>query len=194
MGFLAVSGYTDGTYRRHAEELQKSLERFGIPLDLSQMPDLGSWEKNVRQKAEFLQKKSEEHPDDDLLWVDADSVVRRLPVLPEGDYSVAVYVYFPTDANPDASALDGHVFNGTIFLRADAFRDRILDLWALKNRERQDLPEQYNMKWAISRSKAGFRALPAEWCWVERIMRKSIPYADPVIEQFAVGLAKTETS
>src|SRR5580693_3149582 len=81
---LVVSFFTPGFYAREAWELMRSCQAVDLAYEIEELPNLGDWLSNVNRKPEFLLRKHAEHPTRSLLWLDADSRVRRVPRLFRG--------------------------------------------------------------------------------------------------------------
>jgi hypothetical protein len=74
--YIACCFYTDN-YLARALALKHSLDEFGINHYFKHYEQLGSWEANTRIKPAFIQHCLELFPGRDVLYVDADAVVRR---------------------------------------------------------------------------------------------------------------------
>lgn len=74
---IVIAYYTTGTtYVQEAQLLEASLERVGMEYQILEVPDQGSWDANVRQKANFIrdQRNLLRGP---LLYIDVDAFVHK---------------------------------------------------------------------------------------------------------------------
>jgi len=74
---IVIAYYTTGTtYVKEAQLLEASLERVGMEYQILEVPDQGSWDANVRQKANFIrdQRHFLRGP---LLYIDVDAFVHK---------------------------------------------------------------------------------------------------------------------
>ncbi len=109
--FIVCAFYTDG-YAREADALKTSLEAYGIPYDMRRFESRGVWEANTRIKPEFLQDCLIQHSDKDLVYIDADAVVRAPLILFETfDADLGVFI---APSNGDFSH---RYLTGTLYLR-----------------------------------------------------------------------------
>ncbi|KAB2967137.1 hypothetical protein [Zoogloea sp.] len=109
--FLACCFYTD-KYALEAEQLRASLDATGIAYFLKRYPSRGYWEANTRIKPEFLLHCLERFPDRNIVYLDADCVVRSAMVL---------FDAYPHDIGvfkaPPGGGLSHPYLTGTLFLR-----------------------------------------------------------------------------
>lgn len=78
---LYVSFFAGTGYAQEAAGLTKSLDAFGLPHDVRELPDAGQWEMNCSRKAAFIISMRQQHPGRSLVWLDADARVIRPPTL-----------------------------------------------------------------------------------------------------------------
>ncbi len=109
--FIACCFYTDN-YTREAEALRASLEATGTAYLLKRYSSRGFWEANTRIKPEFLLDCLHRFPGRNVVYLDADSVVRSPMVL---------FDDFPGDVGvfkaPAGSGMSHPYLTGTLFLR-----------------------------------------------------------------------------
>jgi hypothetical protein len=77
---LYVSFYTP-LYEAHAGGLIETLSRFELEHEVLPLGDRGGWVVNTQQKAWFLGLTMFSHPRRPVVWLDADSRVRKYPEL-----------------------------------------------------------------------------------------------------------------
>lgn len=121
--FLVCGFYTDG-YVHEAEQLRASLELTQTPHFLQRYPSRGYWEANTRIKPEFLLACLERFADKDVVYLDADSVVRS---------RLALFYDFPADLGvyeaPTEGELSHRYLTGTLYLRNNAAVRRFVQDW-----------------------------------------------------------------
>lgn len=109
--FLACGFFTDG-YVTEAEQLRASLEGTGTPHFLKRYASRGYWEANTRIKPEFLLDCLRRFPGRDVVYLDADSVVRSpLELFYRFDADLGVFVA------PDSAGMSHRYLTGTLYLR-----------------------------------------------------------------------------
>lgn len=74
--FLVCCFYTS-SYKEHAMRLKESLDTFNVGYYFSEVEDAGYWEGNTRLKPHFIQECLELFPEKDVLYLDADAVIKK---------------------------------------------------------------------------------------------------------------------
>lgn len=74
--FVVCCFYTD-SYRDHALSLKQSLDAFDLNYYFKEVADAGYWEANTRIKPHFILECLEQFPDKDVLYLDADALVKK---------------------------------------------------------------------------------------------------------------------
>lgn len=70
--------HTGGAYEEAAMRLKKSADYFDLPLEVVEMPDLGRWLPNAKQKARVIRDRWQEGQV--LIFLDADAIIHRDPL------------------------------------------------------------------------------------------------------------------
>lgn len=115
---LVINFFTEGFYTREAFELLRSCQTHHLAYHMEQVSEKGDWLQNVNYKSQFILLMSQKFPDRPLLWLDADSRVRRRPKLLETIASPIAYHRFkglPCDA--------------VVYLAPGPRRDQFLKEW-----------------------------------------------------------------
>lgn len=74
---IVIAYYTTGTsYVQEAQLLEASLEKVGMEYQITEVPDQGSWDANVRQKANFI-RDQRDFLRGPLVYIDVDAFVHR---------------------------------------------------------------------------------------------------------------------
>ena len=171
---LFVSFYTNETYRRYAVTLERSLDQFGLDHEIVPLRETGSWEMNTRQKAPFLLGMLDRY-ERDLVWVDADAVVKEYPELLAKGINEDVAIHYYEGRQP---------VSGTLYVSNRITAKTFLERWSEVNRNYKKF-DDLNIPMALERTQgvSGLQ-LPVEYCWLEDLMRPQKPEAKPVIVHF----------
>jgi len=136
--FRIVSFFTIGTpYEQEIDALRKSLIDLGISSDIRGVPSLGSWDLNTKMKPIFIKEMLSKYPNENIVWLDADSVVLKYPhIFDEIDTDVAFY-YKTT--GPTADRFKGkELISATMFFANTLMSEILLAMWI----EEEHKPEQ----------------------------------------------------
>lgn len=176
--FIAVSFYTDEAYRAEAEKLKASLDALGIAHDIRALASRGSWIANVEMKPEFIKAMLMEHPGTPIVWIDADGIVRRYPVIFDALDGYDLAVHFLHWANGKDELL-----GGTMWLENNTTIMGLMDEWIAESKALQKFKDQLSLQNIIKRNPGRFRVyrLPANYTQIFDIMKGA---GQPVIEHF----------
>ena len=108
----------DTPYEKIVNNLEESLIALGLRYRIKGYYSRGSWVANCGIKPEFLVE-CLENTDEDILYVDADAVVRREPDI---NCDENIGVYYKKHRNGDRELL-----SGTIYLKQEALE--LVQLW-----------------------------------------------------------------
>lgn len=183
---VIVAYYTVNTpYEIEANKLKASLDKLRLTYDIVGVDNLGNWQANTRFKAHFMEDMLKKHPGKNLLYVDSDAIIHKIPILFENyKYDIAVRWQ-------DFRWRKNECLSGTIFM---ANNDRTLEL--CKRWQNVNISEGPNAKtfeqWNLGKvikdmSKEGKIKdgnLPPEYTMIFDSMRAMYPNIDPVIEHF----------
>lgn len=182
---IVCSFFTDDRYRRAAERLKMSCEVAKVPCDIRQVPDLGSWQKNTLQKSAFMIQEFDRFPEENaLVWLDADAVLVRPPLLLlETKRDVMAYRWSPLTLFRSASWHNyGTLFSGTLYFKRSLFSREILEAWDDENKRHPERLDQKNLATVLAGTDpVRLGCLPPEYCWIERRMRPYHKGASPVV-------------
>ena len=160
-----VVAYYTPDYSEVVNQLRASLELFNLDYKIQEIPDFGAWELNCGHKPFFLRQMIET-TDKDIVYVDADAILRHEPVLfdaIEGDFAAHLY-------------RGKEILSGTLFIKNNEAGRKILDAWCKKQLENPLAWDQKNLQAVLG----DFVNLPASYC---KIFDK-MPDTVPVIEHF----------
>ena len=178
MNFRIVSYYTRNTsYELEAKKLMESLEKLGLPYEVEVIDTLGSWQKNTHYKAIFIRRMMEKH-DEDVVFLDADCVVRRYPKLFD---EINAYEYV---ADIAVHYFQGkQLASGTLYFANCPFVQALVDSWIEENKKNPNGFDQKNLQNVLERGWKNLTVfhLPPEYCKIFDLMAD---VKDPVIEHF----------
>lgn len=179
---LVLSHFSVGTpYAELVERLRASCENFKLRYELRGFKSTGTWRGNSNKVAEMVLLCLADHPDDDVLYVDADAVIQRRPTLFERP--------LPGDVGAHIHNFNWHkneLLGGTLFFRNIPSVRTLVETWnewclVTRKLERPGdlLQELLNIEPA--KSTVRFFELPATYC---KIFDKMPEVDDAVIEHF----------
>lgn len=178
------SFYTNETYAKEAERMRISAGQFSLQVDVRAVPDQGSWWANVSLKPQFALRMMDAHKGQDLLLLDTDAIFWKAP-------TELLHPQFPEDVALFIAA-NNKPSSGTMFFRNNSKSRIFLRAWdklikdlaedGVDNREYEAL-----VKMTAKPRVTPIHILGPEYFWVERIMRRKYPSADPVIEHFMIS-------
>lgn len=121
---LVVCCFFTDSYLSHALSLKESLDKLGLSYYLKSVEDAGYWEANTRIKPHFIKECLEAYPNKNILYLDADSVVKKsLSYFDSIDADICAYA---TDNHPGMSH---DYLTGTIFFTNNQATSRFMEAW-----------------------------------------------------------------
>ena len=156
---IFVNLYTgDNGYDKYVSNLINSLKKFNLPYYIEEIHSNGdSWEKICQQKP-FLIKKALDLYKKNIVWVDADSIIEKEPILfKEIDKSIAVHYMSYT----------GELNSATLFFKNDDISYNIIEDWKKMNDTDEKLWDQKALQ-AVIQDKyiEHVFKLPKEYCTI----------------------------
>ncbi|TDJ58096.1 MAG: class I SAM-dependent methyltransferase [Planctomycetota bacterium] len=176
---LVISYYTEATpYEQEVEGLRQSCERLGLEHFIKGLPSRGSWEANCAHKARFVYD-TYLWCDRPVLWVDADAVIRRPPMLVAG-------------AEPDFAVqrAGGWQFaSGTVYFNRTILAQRLIEQWLELCEQRPEIWDQIHLDtaWEIVTARHPLRTmwLPQTYAKIFDMAEDArLGNAEPVIEHY----------
>lgn len=182
---LVISYYTRGTgYEEEAARMRASAVRMGFEHDIVGIETRGGWQANTYYKAEFCRAMLDKHPARDLLWLDADVIVKRYPALFDNlDTDLAVNVVDWRDY-PNHPRAHRELNTSVMYLGNNARTRAMLDTWIEVNRGMisTGIWEQKNLQAVLnSQDDLHVTFLPDTYCQIFDLMASA---GDPVIELY----------
>jgi len=129
--WIVVSYYTRKTpYEEEVKKLVTSLMQRNLPFHIYSCNPMGSWRANLNFKSACIIKAMETYPDYDIVFIDADGIVRRNPTLfdklsEEHKYNMAAtfHTYGPKSGSPD------ELLSGTLWLANNGLTRGLVKSW-----------------------------------------------------------------
>jgi hypothetical protein len=174
---LVVAMYTPNTpYQEQIKVLEKSCEKFELNFKKYPIKNWGDWLDNCKMNTKIILKAMEEHPKENILYVDADAEFIRLPKL---------FIWFELqDVDIMAHILRYPKFTractGTLFLKNNNAVKGFLKDWQYLNKSNDELDDD-NLLEAL-KGFANFEELPQEYCSID-ICRAQTSH-NPVIKHW----------
>ncbi len=175
MNYIVVAYYTYKTrYAEEVENLIESIEHFKLPMDIQGMESKGSWQKNCIHKPEFIREMIYKHPDNDILYVDADARIQQYPqLLDDVDFDLGICPF------------EEELLGGTLYFANNQKTRDLLDIWideCHKNLEVWEITTLIRILPECEKKlKIKVHLLPPTYCQIFDLMKH---YGDPVIEHF----------
>jgi hypothetical protein len=186
---IVTSFWTAGTpYEAEAKELVATLDKFGLKHDVREYPHPGTWAKAACLFPLVILETRRRHPDEDIMFLDADARVTTLPVrlagLAEEGFDAGLYWLpnSPRSVTPDKREL----CTGTTWWAATPTADAILEAWFVECRKPETEKllgvDQEALQLLLPRfPQASIFELPPEYCWMDRISEMHYGKREPVI-------------
>lgn len=161
-----VTFYTPGRYAEHAADLQKSAAEFGLEVDAKEVL-FDDWTSCVSYKPSFLLYQLQALADGEgVLWLDADSRVRKAPdwgLLSTADFACCLFRWSPHHTL--------EMLTGTLFLRRTPAMLDFVKRWMEETPKwkHTDTPEQNSLTevWKLYKNSVRFVDLPKSWTFIE---------------------------
>lgn len=128
MSWIAISYYTIGTgYETEIEKLKKSLDDLMIEYRVFAVNPSTSWRRNLNYKSEIILESFDLFPDRDIVFIDADAIVRSRPVLfdelsAEQEYDIAAHFFQYTFERDE-------LLSGTLWIQNNVIGRAVVERW-----------------------------------------------------------------
>jgi hypothetical protein len=187
-GWVAVSFYTRGTsYEKEVLKLEASLKRFDLPYHFFGCEQFGSWRLNLNCKSAAILEAFKRFPDQDIVFLDADAVVKKHPELfdrlsTKRLHNMAAHFHIYPQSVPGGSLL-----SGTLWFRNCPETIELVKLWHKIGLEHPEIRHQHCLRLAIEEwhrvgRKVNVFRMPREYTCI--FDYRGNRGADPVIEHF----------
>ncbi len=205
--WIVISFYTrDTPYEEEFKKLVTSLMQHNLPFHIYSYEPMGSWRANLNHKSACIVKAMETYPDHDIVFIDADGIVRQNPVLfdqlsndHKHNMAAVFHTYAPVSGDPD------ELLSGTLWLANNGLTRGLIKLWhkiavenpleihqrclkyAIKEMEQNKNPVKiFRMPWEYTcifdyvRSRSTKPVI--EHFQASRRFREKVGYGDPLIK------------
>jgi len=166
-----VAFYTiDTPYQEEVKNLIQSCHELGLDLFAKGIPSRGEWVRNCALKPQFLADCCKAFPKHDILYVDADAIIRQRPSMPRVNFDIGVHIR------------KGEVLSGTIYLPADGQRETVLAEWIAAQEQEPDKWDQKVLQAVLEKDEYTVYNLPAGYTKIFDTMASEVPDDEIIIE------------
>ena len=166
-------------YAETASRLRLSLDEFRLPREIVELPNLGTWRRNVRRKPEFIISMLEKYRRRPVVWIDADAEIKVPPVLLGGlfgDVAACRWTW------PDRPITE--VMTNLVYFAPTPLARRFARRWADAMSIDPYLSDQPVFNSVLARSRdIHFESLPISYSYILGIHDRFWPEVTPVIVQ-----------
>jgi len=186
---MIISFYTRNTgYEKEIKNLIGSLKRFNLEHKIYKYSPKGTWRNNLNYKSLTILRALEEFPEKDIVFIDADAIVRKYPLLftelsKKKDYDIAAHFF---DYDPRSGILD-ELLSGTLWIQNSKKGRKLIEEWHGIALDNSSIIHQRCLKIAIQKlnedkTEIEVYRLPFEYtCIFDYEKGRKL---DPVIEHF----------
>lgn len=179
---IVVAFHTGGKYEEHARELVASAENVGLQVELLVRPTPASWRDGIALKPGVVLEAMKKHPDEDILYVDADCRFVKYPTLFDERRDIDIAWNWVRPRWPHGCVL---------FFRANQKGRRMAKLWAqMFDRYPIIHLDEVHLYYAYRemQQKGGVvhLSLPPSYTWMENWARR-FPTSEVVIRHLGTG-------
>jgi hypothetical protein len=184
--YVVVSSFTRNTpYEVEARHLWESLVEFTVPHIIFGLENKGPWIANCKAANYVILQAFQWFPDRNVVWLDADSRVRKPPTLfDQYGYDIGVYRPEWPPGSGEIECRTGTIFFRNTFAVREFFREYIR---ATETLPAEFMPEKYFGKCVENSGLNYDPAFPAEYCAVRKheggMLEAGINLSDVVILQ-----------
>jgi hypothetical protein len=185
--FVTCAFYT-ANYLGRVLRLKDSLNRFGLNHHLKLVPRRLTWEATTRLKAAFVAECLERFPDHDVLYLDADAIIRKPPIFLNTINSDVGLLFTPVMR--DGKRLLS-IAAGTLYVRNTQGGRHFTNIWRMNEPKVAPLGLDEDMVYCAFNELEGvsFTALPRSYSKIF-----DSPGPDPVIEHFQASRKQLKLS
>jgi hypothetical protein len=176
MSYIVIGYFTEKTkYEEEIQNLIASLKEFNLPMDIVGIPNQGSFQSNTQFKPYFIKQMLTRHFPKDVLYLDADAIVRQHPaIFDKVDFDVAVMLRDNIE-----------LISATMYFANNSKVMELLDRWIRGCHNNPKIWDQQVLQYLLQ-EKCGdlhlvIRQLPPTYCQIFDTMADA---GNPVIEQF----------
>ncbi len=157
MKYIVVAYHTtDPMYSEHAVRLLTSMQAHALPYRVASLPPFKNWTEAIAYKPVFIETMLHQHPDKDILYVDADAAFKSWPTLFE-DYPHDIGVFLRPDRELQSA---------TIYVKNNPKGQFIVNRWVEEQYKRPKTWDQKTLQSVIDvyRDNISLGALPRSYC------------------------------
>lgn len=182
--FIVTSYYTlDTPYQKVVHDyLMPTVAKIGLASDIRGIQSLGNWQRNTLFKATFVKLMLDEHPGENIVFLDADAEVLKYPALfdniPE-EFSLAVH-YLDRDKWYNRQFGEPkELLSGTLFVQNTPDAKHIVEAWEHACLSHRMVWEQYLLQATVDQKQIKVYELPVEYAWIKSLPNGDKPFVKP---------------
>lgn len=176
---IYVSFYTRNGYDRVIQELKKDCWRLSLRTDFQEIPDQGSWIKNVQYKPHYIKRMLQKHKGHPIVWIDADARIRQEPKL-FNDMKSDVGVHYRRKGK--GNVYRDELLSGTMYFANNDKTLNLMGLWIKSNKAHPQEWDQRTLAKVINSNGCIVEKIPAPYCQIFDTMKGE--GGNAVIEHF----------
>ena len=154
---IIVSYFTKNTpYQHELIPFQENMKDLGLRAMVYQVENQGSWELNCAMKPQVIDWAMEDFPDDDILFLDIDAVVKRQPVVED-----------LRDDMPGIAKVRSQVASGTIYFPQCKASQDLVSVWLGMQKVRGKVWDQRVLQEVLEKTDIPYFQLPPTWIAIQ---------------------------
>ena len=126
--YIIVSAYTVNTaYENEVKDLEESINKFGYEYKLYPYESKKDWVLNTMQKPKFILQALKDNPGKDVLWIDADAIIKeRLSLFDDNTINCDIVLHrFQHNKH-----IPNEVLSGTLYIKNNDIMLKMLEEWS----------------------------------------------------------------
>jgi hypothetical protein len=165
----------DSLYEAEAARLRGSLDALGLPHDIREVADRGSWEANSQLTCDHIVTMMDAYPDRPIVQLDADAYVWKRPALFEDGMTCDIAYHRRKGIE---------LLNGTLYIAPTPGARLVIERYrdGVKGHPNH-ANEQHWLQVAVDElgDLAKIDKLPAGYCWIHDVMKDDLAAGEEVI-------------
>ena len=181
MNHIYVAFYTRNTpYEKEIEKLIESLEKFNLEYVIKDYECRKDWLKNIHYKPECILDVMNEFPNKNIVYTDADSVIKQTPKLFDNT-KADIMAHIRKERKNNDLFINGEMLSGTLYFANNKHVKQFVEHWVMQsNKNIGKITEQHLLQMMFNNKKhiklgIEFEQLPAEYCCIPLLMHNIIP-------------------
>lgn len=181
MNHIYVAFYTrNSPYQEEIKKLITSLELFNLEYVIRDYKCKKDWLKNIHYKPICILDVMNEHPNKNIVYTDADSVIKQMPDL-FNNTKADFMAHIRKNRKNNRLFINGELLSGTLYFANNKHVKKFVENWVTQsNHNIGKITEQHLLQMMCNNNhhiKLGvkFEQLPAEYCCIPLLMKDVVP-------------------